>query len=118
MYTPIRKINMFFDKIDQLEGDQTQINQFKVEMKYLRAWAYSRLINFYGGVPLITETFTLDDEFERERDSYQDVVDFIVRELDEAIDLVPETVNDNDWGRVTKGACRALKARQLLYAAS
>lgn len=118
MYTPIRKINMFFEKIDQLEGDQVKINQMKGEMKFLRAWAYARLINFYGGVPLLTETFSLDDEFERNRDSYQDIVEFIVKELDEAIGLVPETVNDNDWGRVTKGACRALKARQLLYASS
>jgi hypothetical protein len=118
MYTPIRKVNMFFEKIEQLEGDQEKINQMKGEMKYLRAWAYARLINFYGGVPLITETFSLDDEFEKDRDSYQDIVDFIIRELDEATELVPASVSDNDWGRVTKGACRALKGRQLLYAAS
>lgn len=118
MYDGIRKVNVFFDKIDEVEGDEERINRLKGEMKYLRAWAYARLINFYGGVPLITDAFELDDDFERERDSYQDIVNFIVNELDETAEMVPGTVNDNEWGRVTKGAAMALKAKQLLYAAS
>ena len=33
------------------------------EMKFLRAYSYFRLAALYGGVPLITKPFGLNDDF-------------------------------------------------------
>jgi len=119
-YNYIRNINIFFNQIDELEvnvADQKRVNNLKGEMKFLRANYYSDLIKYFGGVPLITKVFTLNDELNNEkRDSYQEVVDFIVRELDEAQEMLP--VTREQWGRINKGACMALKSEVLLYAAS
>src|SRR5690606_38720747 len=52
------------------------------------------------------------------RASYEECVEFIIKELDEAKEMVPETVSADNWGKVTKGACLALKSEVLLYAAS
>jgi hypothetical protein len=118
-YSTIRNINMFLGRIDQVPGaDQEKVGRLKGEMKFIRAKAYADLINFYGGVPLITNVYGLQDEFKEERASYQDCVNFIVKELDEAKEMVPLTVSADNWGKVTQGACLALKSEVLLYAAS
>ncbi len=118
-YKTIRDINVFFSRIDEVpDADLALIGKMKGEMKFIRAKAYADLIHFFGGVPLITDVYELDDEFIAERASYEECVQFIVRELDEAAEMVPETVTADNWGRVTKGACLALKSEVLLYAAS
>jgi len=118
-YKTIRDINVFFSRVDEVpDADPELIGRMKGEMKFIRAKAYADLINFFGGVPLITDIYGLDDEFNAERASYEECVQFIVRELDEAAEMVPETVTADNWGRVTKGACLALKSEVLLYAAS
>ncbi|GAA4314230.1 RagB/SusD family nutrient uptake outer membrane protein [Compostibacter hankyongensis] len=118
-YKSIRNINIFLSRIDEVEGaDEETVNRLKGEMRFIRAKAYADLIALFGGVPLVTKEYGLTDEFDAKRDSYADCVDFIVKELDEAAEMVPLTVSDDDWGRVTRGACLALKAQVLLYAAS
>jgi len=112
----VRNANMVLENIDQVENaSPDEINIIKGEMKFVRAYAYFRLISYYGGVPIIKETFDLDDDFTRERNSFKACVDFILEDLDDAVNLVPL---DADFGRITKGACLALKSRVLLYAAS
>ncbi|MEX2592595.1 MAG: RagB/SusD family nutrient uptake outer membrane protein [Anditalea sp.] len=118
-YTSIRNINIFLNRIDEVEGaDQETVERLKGEMKFIRAKAYADLINLFGGVPLITNVYGLNEEFNENRASYEDCVNFIVKELDEAKEMVPLTVSADNWGKVTKGACLALKSEVLLYAAS
>lgn len=118
-YSSIRDVNIFLNRIDDVEGaDQETVERLKGEMKFIRAKSYADLINFFGGVPLITNVYDLNGEFNEKRASYQDCVNFIVKELDEAKEMVPQTVGADNWGKVTKGACLALKSEVLLYAAS
>lgn len=123
-YTIITKANIFFDKLqgqnlELLKSiDEKSVNRMTGEMKFLRAFSYFRLASFFGGVPLVENVFGLDDEFKVERSSYDAVMDFVVRELDEAAALLPLTHEPAHKGRITKGACMAIKSRALLYAAS
>lgn len=118
-YKSIREINIFLSRIDEVKGaDPQKVARLKGEMKFIRAKAYADLINFFGGVPLITKVYGLNDEFKEERASYQACVDFVVKELDEAAEMVPLSQSPENWGKVTKGACLALKSELLLYAAS
>src|SRR5690606_14883030 len=52
------------------------------------------------------------------RSSYEECINFIIKECDEASVDLPLVYPDADLGRATKGAALGLKARMLLYYAS
>ena len=84
----VRLTNEFLDRIDESEAmnvDPAKVNVLKAEMKFLRANLYSKLIKYYGGVPIMERALGLDDDFNLVRNSYEECVDFIVRELDEVV---------------------------------
>jgi len=119
-YEAIRNANIFLEKISPDVGDSVRITQLTAEIRFIRAYFYSELIARYNGVPIIDKPFSLDDDFNVPRASFEEVVEFIVDELDLAIpDLLNRSeATGEDFGRVTKGAAIGLKARILLYAAS
>ncbi|MDD2261568.1 MAG: RagB/SusD family nutrient uptake outer membrane protein [Candidatus Paceibacterota bacterium] len=118
-YGYIRACNVFFNNVDKLPGSEDEKNRLIGEMTFFRAYYYMELINRYGGVPLITTTFELDDEdMMIPRDSYDACVDFVVSEFSKAATLLPERWTGSNFGRATKGAALAMKSRVLLYAAS
>lgn len=84
---------------------------YLAEAKFLRAFAYSKLVMIYGRVPLFDKVLVpADFEYVERSATEKEVFDFIKKDLDEAIPVLPEKGN-TDVGRVTKGAARALKAR-------
>lgn len=117
-YKYIRDINVFFSKIDNVTGNEELINRMKGEMYFLKAYCYAELINFYGGVPIISEVFDLNSEFSIQKNTYDECVEHIVELCDKAITSLPYKHTAINTGRATKGAAMALKAQQLLYAAS
>ena len=123
-YKNVTRGNIFLSNVEgkDLSGfsaaDQAKISILIGEMKFHRAYAYFRLGSLFGGVPLVTEPFSLDDDFKLPRDSYDDVMNFVVAELTEAANLLPLSRSSSDRGRLTKGAALGIKARALLYMAS
>lgn len=119
-YTYIRRVNIFFanmDKVNQIPEPDRSI--LIGEATFFRAFFYFDLMNYFGGVPLITRPFELDDpEMMVPRNSYDEVAKFVVDEFQKAADLLPESFSGSDFGRCTKGAALAYKARALLYIAS
>lgn len=98
--------------------DLESLAWFKAEAHVARAYYYSELIKMYGGVPIIESS--QDDGQMIPRSTYEEVVEYIVKEIDDHKDAL--AVNWNDYtdreGRFTLGAALAIKARVLLYAAS
>ncbi len=118
-YRYIRDANVFFDRIGTVPMDSAQRRQLTGEMTFLRAFRYFDLVRNYGGVPLLTKTFALGDDFATvQRATLAQSISFVVSEADKAAALLPLTYGSADIGRATKGAALALKARMLLYAAS
>lgn len=117
-YKVITKTNLFLSKIEEAPIDETLKKRMTGEMKFLRAYSYFRLISFYGGVPLITKPFGLNDDFSVPRNTYEECLTFVLQELDQAAELLPLKHPNAHMGRITKGAAMALKSRALLYAAS
>lgn len=117
-YNTISITNVFFENIESSPIDTAMKKRMIGEMKVLRAFSYFRLIGFFGGVPLITKSFSLRDNFDLPRNTYDECMAFVIKETDEAIALLPLTYPAASMGRVTKGAAMALKSRALLYAAS
>lgn len=119
-YQAIRNNTVLLEKTENSELDAKKIKQYRAEARFLRVFFYAELIARYGGVPLITKTFKLGEDFNLKRAEYDEVVSFIVSELDKAIPDLPNRSEaiEQALGRITKGAAIALKARVLLYAAS
>jgi hypothetical protein len=120
MYLTIRSTNVFFQNIDRAIVDDDTKEAWKENLKgqayFLRGLCYHNLTSMYGGVPIITKAYTLTDDFKVPRNTYEECIDFIVGQLDTAAMYLPE--DQEDLGRITKGAAMALKSRVLLYAAS
>ncbi|RYE37085.1 MAG: RagB/SusD family nutrient uptake outer membrane protein [Sphingobacteriaceae bacterium] len=90
------------------------------EMRFLRAFFYFELIKRFGGVPLIIKVYDVNDDINLPRSTYDECVNFILADLEKAVTLLQNDADygPSNYGRATKGAALALKARVLLYAAS
>ncbi len=116
-YDYIKRANVFFEKVEVSEIEQEVLDPMRGEVHFLRAWMYFDLSRHFGGVPIITKSYSLDDEsFDVTRNSYEEVGQFVIDECDNAIGFLDgQTANT---GKITKEAAMALKARMLLYMAS
>ena len=131
-YTAIADANMFREKLSQADITEWQYNPdyrnwvqqleiFPYEVRFLRAYFYFELFRSYGGVPLVTTTLTNAQANNVTRTSADEIVKFIVDEIDEIAPHMPVsylTEVNSEIGRATRVAAYALKARTLLYAAS
>lgn len=120
-YTAIRNQNTFLEKIGQYQGAEVdRITQLTAEVRYLRAWFCLGLAIRYGDVPLVTKTFDINDNLDVPRTPFPEIIDFVVTELDEIIEYLPNKseVTSADFGRITKGAAIGLKIRALMFNAS
>lgn len=131
-YQAIRSANLFlesfsldnYDKFANNDDYEQQIqiaSYYPYEVRFLRAFFYFELIKRYKNVPLVKTVLTESEVNTLEQAPFEEVVDFIVTECDEIMDKLPESyasLPSGETGRITKGACMALKSRVLLYAAS
>lgn len=119
-YGAIRKTNMFLEAIDESPVNPDDAKVLKGEVKFLRAKFYFDMVKRYGGVPIITVAQDIDDDLFVSRSSMEDSFAFIVKELEEAIELLPEThgSRDIDVGKANKWSAKALLGRVMLYWAS
>ena len=126
MYVAIRQCTIFMDNVDLDREDTPEVKAaMKAEARFLRAYYYFCLFRQYGPVIIWGDALAPEDaEGEKlDRNTVDENIDFIVSELDRAVQDLPYEIkeigaNDSWTGRATKGAAMALKARVLLYAAS
>ena len=123
---------MYLEKIEQTDISEWQYNAsypnwvqqmelFPYELRFLRAYFYFELFRTYGDVPLVTTTLTNEQANTITRTPADEIVKFIVDELDAVAPYLPVsyiTEVNSEIGRATRIAAFALKARTLLYAAS
>ncbi len=117
-YQGIGRANNFLANIDKVNMTASLKERYKAEAKFLRALYYFPLWNLYGGAPLITEATNFKTQATLPRNTANELLTQILKDLDEAAanDVLPLAYTGADKGRVTRGAVLALKARVLLYA--
>lgn len=117
----IRRANIILERMDEVPGtDQSYKDQVKGEAKFIRAFNYFEMLKRYGGVPIVDKRLTATDILENPipRSTFEEVVNFILKDCEDAIAVLPDFYPSNMRGRVTKGAALLLKARLFLLAAS
>ncbi len=118
-YSGIRKANIFLSKLDVIPfPDQKTKDALVGEVYFLRAFYFFEVIKRYGGMPIIDKVLAPGENLMFPRNTYKECVEYILKDCESAIGLLPVSRPDNEMGRITKGAAMALKARMLLYAAS
>lgn len=118
-YAGIGRCNELLANIDNVpQMNEDLKNRMKAEAKFLRGFFYSLLATYYGGAPLILNKPNLETDGKLPRNSREEVVAQVIKDLDEAAGVLPPKYTGNDIGRATKGAALALKARVLLFEAS
>lgn len=114
-YRGIRKANDVIANIDRIEGgDEEVLARLEAEARFLRAFFYTQLSSLWCNVPLITEPLAVNDQ--RPTNSRQEIVDFVISDLDMIIDsnALPLSYTGANLGRATHGAALTLKARIAL----
>jgi hypothetical protein len=117
-YRGIGRCNTLLEKIEPVAMADALKERMKAEAKFLRGLYYSILATYYGGVPLILSPPDLDEQALLPRSTRAEVVEQVIKDLDEAAAVLPVKHTGNDIGRATKGAAMAIKARMLLFEAS
>jgi hypothetical protein len=118
-YANIRRVNVFLKNIPRSPLSDALKERVSGEARFLRAWYYFQLVKHFGGVILLEDNvYNTDDTVPGKRNTYEQCVNYITSECDATAQILPLVHLSQDYGRITKGACLALKARMLLYAAS
>ncbi|MFT3823886.1 MAG: RagB/SusD family nutrient uptake outer membrane protein [Chitinophagaceae bacterium] len=118
-YAGIRVTSMMLSKIKDVPWNANQSPvRIEGEMHFIRAFLYFELIKRFGGVPVIDRPYGVNENIDLPRNSYDECVDFIIKDLDAADGMLPTDYDNSNMGRATLGASKALRSRVLLYAAS
>ena len=133
----IRNCNDVIYGIENSTLSEEEKNELLGQVYFFRAWWHFELLKMYGGkakngkalgIPLADHFISQDEAAQNGeflRPTYQATVDFIVNDLNNAIELLPNVYQGDDLefgntqiGRATKAAAAVLKSRALLYSAS
>lgn len=120
-YSWIRSANILLKNAESYSGNSEEIKQYVAEASFFRANAYFILLNFYGGVPIVTTVLDVNSpELMGPRKSRYEVVNQIIADLDVAIAGLPreQNISNADKGRISQGAAQALKVKLLLNEAT
>lgn len=115
-YAGIKSCNLILENIDRINGaDPIVIARMKAEARFIRAFQHFQLTTWFGAIPLIASDPSLGEASTVSRTSHEEVVEFIVNELDEAVTDLPASYGASERGKITSAAAMTLKARVLLY---
>jgi hypothetical protein len=117
-YDEIFTANNILEKAGRAQVTDAIKNRYLAEARFFRAYAYANLVAKYGDVPLVLQTLQINSpELLMPRTPRADVVASIYEDLDYAAEWLPRrsTLPAAQFGRVTKSAAWALKARVALY---
>lgn len=114
-YNVVAQANMAIFNVNKYTGPAvpSNIKQMAIaEARFMRGVAYSFLVQNWGAVPIITDNNTLLTDTAITRNTVESVWEFIVRDLQFAVDNLPATPAQP--GRLTSWAAKGMLAKAYL----
>lgn len=118
LYELVHRSNTVIRNVENMPISRVTIDRVTGEAKFLRAMAYFRMLNCWGGVPYYDESCDINREFSNlksPRSSAEEIRGHIIDDLTEAIEKLPVSWEAADLGRATKGAAYALRGKVYLF---
>jgi hypothetical protein len=123
LYKIVRKCNTVFSRIDETK-DFTASERLRIlgYTRFIRAYAYYNLLMNFGPPIILDEEIVENNEpmefYDRARVTYDEAVEYICSELEQAAAFIPLKGTIMEFGRPTRGAAYGLIARLRLMHAS
>lgn len=118
LYELVHRSNTVIRNVATMPISQETISRVTGEAKFLRAMAYFRMLNCWGGVPYYDETCDINEQFatlDAPRSSADEIRRHVIDDLTDAIATLPVSWDAADLGRATKGAAYALRGKVYLF---
>lgn len=118
LYELVHRANTVIRNVAGMPVSQETIDRVTGEARFLRAMAYFRMLNCWGGVPYYDETCDINEEFahlDAPRCTADELRGHILDDLTDAICKLPVSWDAADLGRATKGAAYALRGKVYLF---
>ena len=116
-YKTINLANQVIDNVPGISMDGNLKNRYLAEVKFIRAYAYFRLVRAFGDVPLRLHLPKDASQYNIPRTPKAQVWAAIEADLTDAASVLPQTYDAANLGRITKGAALALHAKVAMYQA-
>lgn len=116
-YNAIRNATLFIQKVGNSPLSTEEKESSKLQARFLRALYYAELFRWYGELVILPEPISATD-LDQKKSSIEKTVEYIETELATIAPLLPLQWDETNYGRATRGAALAYRARTLLYAAS
>ena len=125
VYKAVRASLIFQEKVKPLGAEQTaeDVAYMRLQARFLVAYFYSQMLEFYGSFPLVKEYYDIDSTYEElmlERTPFEEIVEWLDEELynlSQELPLQHKNMTE-DHGRATKGMALAVRAHVHMLAAS
>jgi hypothetical protein len=119
-YQLIARANIVLEKIEQngdiaYEKDSELIDFHRGEALFLRAWMFHRLWNVYGTAPVVIDRIVELENAFPPNSTGTELLDQAIEDLEAAVNLLPESWDAANLGRVTKSSARGLLGKVLVF---
>ncbi|AWW30187.1 RagB/SusD family nutrient uptake outer membrane protein [Echinicola strongylocentroti] len=115
-YKRIAICNDFLENIGGVNMSTEKIQRMTAEARFLRATQYFYMSQFWGSVPLVTETLTPEEANNVMKEEKSVIVKFVMDELSAAVQDLPAygELQSSEIGRASKQAALAFLGRMYL----
>lgn len=114
-YEVIQRANGILVHVPGMEFDQTLKNRILGEAFFMRGFAYWTLGHMFAGVPLILEEEVRVSEFDKPRNTLEEVYAQVESDFLRAAELLPATHSGSDIGRPNSGAAWGYLSMLYMY---
>ncbi|HVW97644.1 MAG TPA: RagB/SusD family nutrient uptake outer membrane protein [Mucilaginibacter sp.] len=114
-YKLINLCNQVIDNVPGISMDANLKARYIAEVKFIRAYAYFRLVRAFGDVPLRLHLPKDASEYNIPRTPKAEVWAAIEADLNDAAAVLPQSYDAANLGRITKGAALAMHAKVDMY---
>lgn len=115
-YEKIARSNYFLENVDQTPAPAEVIERMKAEARFVRAVQYFHMSQYFGSVPLVTNTLGLEEANNLTKNPKSEIVQFVIDEFSAIVDALPQAsaMAASEFGRASKQAALAYLARAQL----